>query len=84
MATMTRLRTLTALAFTAAMLAACTVAPERVPPRTVVPSDATPARALSSPQVEATTKSYRIAPMESSLRILVYRGAPWRDWGTTM
>jgi polyisoprenoid-binding protein YceI len=74
MATMTRLRTLTALAFTAAMLAACTVAPERVPPRKVVPADATQARAPGSPQVEATTESYRIAPAESSLRILVYRG----------
>lgn len=74
MATMTRLRTLTALAFTTALLAACTVAPERVPPRTVVPADATQARPPSSPQVEATTKNYRIAPMESSLRILVYRG----------
>ncbi|CAM8624033.1 Lipid/polyisoprenoid-binding, YceI-like [Comamonadaceae bacterium] len=74
MATMTRLRTLTALAFTTAVLAACTGAPERVPPRSVVPSDATQARTSSSPQVEATTKSYRIAPAESNLRILVYRG----------
>ncbi len=62
------------LAATTALLVACTAAPERVPPSTTVPEAATQARPPGIRQLDASTRRYRIAPAESRLRILVYRG----------
>jgi polyisoprenoid-binding protein YceI len=55
---------------------ACSSAPERVPGPQPVPAEATSARPSTppTPPTLANLKSYRIAPAESRLRILVYRG----------
>ncbi len=55
---------------------ACSSPPERVPGPQTVPAEATAARPSTppTPPTLANLKSYRIAPAESSLRILVYRG----------
>ena len=55
---------------------ACSSAPERVPGPQPVLEEATAARPSTppTPPTPANLQSYRIAPAESSLRILVYRG----------
>ncbi|WP_296510384.1 YceI family protein [Rhodoferax sp.] len=64
----------------ALLLGACSSS-ERIAPRTTVSDAASQARPSDAPKMETRRETFKIAPTESTLHILVYRGGPMARLG---